>query len=137
MINASTQRVWNVLTKALYLCLPMEKMKIIDENSFSAELPWKLFLIPLRLYLYGKFVDILPFENLSCSLIVKRGVLKSNLKVIFNLGQTNEGLTRLTCSAIVEDKKSGGLAMRCMRRSQVNFVEQVFHEMKFRLKQLC
>ena len=42
VIDAPQKRVWDLLARAVYQSLPLEKIDIVNERTFFAELRWNL-----------------------------------------------------------------------------------------------
>lgn len=135
-IDAPQQRVWSLLARVIYQCLPLEKMDVVNERLFYAELRWNLALIGLRFHLKVEFVDISPPYFLACILSVKRGLIQLGPRVTFALRQVNHHRTEVTCTA-TEENKTGKLMRWAMRRQQQSFAGKMFDSMRARLEQLC
>lgn len=136
-IDGPQQRVWDVLAKAIYQSVPLEKMNIVNEKTFYAELRWNLAFIRLTLNLEAKFVDISPPSFIGCILLVNKGMMRSSLKVMFTLRAVSESRTEVACVATAEGKGTGGILGWILRTGQKTFAGKVFDSLEARLKQLC
>ena len=134
-IEASQQRVWNLLGRVIYQCLPLEKMDIVDETTFYADLRWRLAFINIPLRLRGKFVDISPPSFLGCLLSVKKGIIQRELEVTFRLNPISQDKTEVTCMA--EGEETRPPLKWIVKREQQRFAENVFDSIRARLEQLC
>jgi carbon monoxide dehydrogenase subunit G len=55
VVDASMERVWRLIGKAILSSLPgMEEMEILDENNFRATLKVKVSLLEFKMKLRGK-----------------------------------------------------------------------------------
>jgi hypothetical protein len=136
-VEAPRQRVWNLLAKAIYQCVPLEKMNILNETNFHAELRLNLAFVILRFHLEGKFVDILSPSFLGCILLVNKGIIRLGLKVMFTLREISEDRSEVACVAIAEGKRTGGILGWILGIGQKIFAGRVFDSLEARLKQLC
>ncbi len=104
-VEVTRERVWDLLGRAIFDSLQgMEKMDVIDENNFRAELKAKAFGIPLTMYLTGEMTDILPPEALSVRLTArsKWNLITLVQKITFTSNSAGEGKTTVVCKALVE-----------------------------------
>ena len=93
-INAPPQTVWQLLPRVIYQCLPLEKMDIVDERTFYADLKWLPFA-GSTLHLKGKFVEISPPDFLSCTISVTKGIIRTNGYIYFETGRSGQDRGRL------------------------------------------
>ncbi len=136
VIDAPQQRVWDLLARVIYQCLPLEKMDIVNERTFNAEVRWNLAFIGLTFHLKGEFIDISPPNFLSCALSMKRGLIQLGLKVAFTLRPVNHHKTEVVCR-VEEGKGIRKLVRWVMRKPEQRFAGNVFNSMRVRLEQLC
>jgi len=136
--EASRERVWDLLGTLIFDSLEgLEKMEIIDENNFRAELKAKAFGLPLTWYLRGEMIDISPPQALSVKLAAKS---KWNLitvvqKISFTLNSRGEGRSAMVCQAVAEDLTP---LIRWVFLGQVkSLAQQIFDSIEDRLKQLA
>ena len=134
-IDAPQQRVWKVLGSAVFQCLPLEEMNILNQTTFHAVLRWRLGFISIPLNLRVKLVDIVAPHSLGSVIQAKKGIIQLGLKVTFTLRPVNEGKTEVICSATEEG--TGNIMGRIMRRWQRNFAGQVFDSIRARLEKIC
>ena len=135
--EASPERVWDLLGTLIFDSLEgLEKMEIIDENNFRAELKAKAFGLPLTWHLRGEMIDISPPASLSVKLIAKSkwDLITVVQKITFSLEAVGEGETTLTCRAMAEDLPP---LMRWAMLGEVKkLTQQIFDTIEERLKQL-
>ena len=135
--EASQERVWDLLGTLIFDSLEgLEKMEIIDENNFRAELKAKAFGLPLTWHLRGEMIDITPPTSLSVQLTAKsKGDLITVVqKITFSLDAVGEGETTLICRAVAEDLPP---LMRWAMLGEVKkLAQQIFDTIEERLKQL-
>ncbi len=135
--EASQERVWDLLGTLIFDSLEgLEKMEIIDENNFRAELKAKAFGLPLTWHLRGEMIDITPPASLSVQLTAKsKGDLITVVqKITFSLDAAGEERTTLTCQAVAVDLPP---LMRWVMLGEVRkLAQQIFDTIEERLKQL-
>ncbi len=74
-LEATPERVWDVLGRAIFSGLSgLEKLHIIDENNFEADLKAKAYGIPLTMKLRGEMTDISPPTTLAVKLAVELAI---------------------------------------------------------------
>ncbi len=136
VIEASQQRVWDLLGRTVYGCLPLEKMNIVNETTAYAVLRWRLGFISLPLDLKLELVDISPPGLLGSKIWVKKQVIQLvALKVTFTLRPVNKGRTEVVCTAMEE---GGGTILRWLLGGQQrSFTEGMFDSIRARLERFC
>jgi len=136
--EASQERVWDLLGTLIFDSLDgMEKIEIIDENNFRAELKEKAFGIPLTWYLRGEMIDISPPKTLHVKLTAKSkwNLLTVVQKITFRLNSVGEGKATMVCQALAEDLAP---FIRWVLLGQVKgLAKKIFDSMEERLKQLA
>jgi uncharacterized protein YndB with AHSA1/START domain len=136
--EASRERVWDLLGTLIFDSLEgLEKMEIIDENNFRAELKAKAFGIPLTWHLRGEVIDISPPQALSIKLIArsKWTLIPVVQKITFTLNSMGEGKSGMVCVAVAEDLTP---LIRWVFLGQVkSLAQQIFDSIEERLKQLA
>ena len=136
VIEASQQRVWDLLGRTIYRCLPLEKMNIVNETTAYAVLRWRLGFISLPLNLKLELVDISPPSLLGSKIWVKkRAIQLASLKVEFTLRPIDKDKTEVICTGMEEDR--GTIAGWLVRGQQRSFAEDMFDSIKARLEQFC
>lgn len=135
VIDAHQQRVWELLGSAVFQCLPLEEMNILNQTTFYAVLRWRLGFISIPLNLKVKLVDILAPHSLGSVIWVTRGIIQLGLRATFTLRPVNEAKTEVICSATEEGKES--IMGRIMRRWERSFAEEVFNSIRVRLEKVC
>lgn len=136
VIEAPQQRVWNLLGRTIYRCLPLEKINIVNETTAYAVLRWRFGFVSLPLDLKLELVDISPPSSLGSKIWVKKLAIQLvALKVTFTLRPVNKGKTEVVCTAMEEGR--GTLLGRLMEGQQQSFTEGMFDSLKARLEQFC
>ncbi|MFC2005903.1 hypothetical protein ACFLVG_02965 [Chloroflexota bacterium] len=105
-VEASQERVWDLLGKVILNSLHgLEKMEVMDENNFRAELKARTFGIPLIMRLRGETTDISPPEALSVRLIAKSkwDLITLVQRITFTLNSAGEEKVTLVCKAVAEE----------------------------------
>jgi hypothetical protein len=133
VIEAPQQQVWKVLGSAIFQCLPLEEMNIIDQKNFQAVLKWRLGFFSIPLNLKGKVTDILSPDLMSFVIQVEKWLLRMSLKVTFTLKQVNEGSTEIAGIATVGKQTLIG---RIMSGQQRSFATKTFDEIMARLQEV-
>ena len=135
--EASHERVWDLLGTLIFDSLEgLEKMEIIDENNFRAELKAKAFGLPLTWHLRGEMIDISPPTSLSVQLTAKSkwDLIMVGQKITFSLDAAGEERTTLTCRAVAVDLPP--LIRWVMLGEVKKLAQQIFDTIEERLKQL-
>ena len=137
-IDASQERVWNLLGRVIFHSLPgLERIQIKDQDRFSALLRVKLALITLNMEVNAEMVDISPPHSLAVVLHMKGmgGMFRLNQKVIFALSSVNQGKTEVIAKATGENV--GPLFRTILRRKAKSFAHDTFRGIEERLEQLA
>ncbi len=136
--EASRERVWDLLGTLIFDSLEgLEKMEIIDENHFRAELKAKAFGVPLTWYLRGEMIHISPPEALGVRLTAKSkwNLITMVQRITFGIQAKGEGGSAMHCTAVAEDLTS---LIRWIFLGQVkSLTRQIFDGIEERLKQFA
>ncbi len=136
--EASQQRVWDLLGMLIFDSLHgLEKMEIIDENNFRAELKVKAFAIPLTMHLRGEMLDISPPKTLSVKLTAQSqwNLMDVAQKITFSLNSIGEGKATMVCRAVAENLSP---FIRWVLLGQVkSLAKQIFDSIEEGLKRLA
>ncbi|MFC1987530.1 SRPBCC domain-containing protein [Chloroflexota bacterium] len=136
VIEASHERVWDLVANVILQCLPLEKIDIISESAFNAVLRWKLGFVSLPMNLKGELVDISPPTSLTCMLRVEVAIMRLAVKVRIVLAPVSQGKkTEVVCTA--QDAGTIAILRWVMGRQQQRFAGNTFDSIKKRLEQLC
>ena len=136
VIEASQQRVWDLLGRTVYRCLPLEKMNAVSETTAYAVLRLRLAFISLPLNVKVELVDISPPSSLGSKIWVKKRVIKLvALKVTFTLRPVDEGKTEVVCTAMEDGRRT--MLGWLVRGQQRSFTEGMFDSIRARLEQFC
>ena len=135
VIDAPLEKVWRLLGSAVFQCLPLEMMNIVDQTHFSAILRWKLLFVKIPLNIKSVMDNIVPPTTFGCVIRVEKSIMKLGTRVTFNLKAIGEDKTEINCVATAEGNRS--LLGRITRGQQRSFAENVFSSIQKRLQQLC
>ena len=138
IIGASQERVWDLLGKAIFYCLPeLEKIKVVSQSTFYATLRFRVAFTWLTLNLKGELADVSPPDFMVSILKVKSkwGIIQLLLKTTFKLRSVDEGRTEVVCRATVEQMGAilGWTLIKKQRSLAVNTLDCI----ERRLKQVC
>ncbi len=136
--DASQERVWDLLGTLIFDSLAgLQKMEIIDENNFRAELKSKAFGVPLTWHLRGEITDISPPSSLTVKLTAKSkgDLIAVRQKITFSLHSVGEGKSTMVCQAVAEDLAP--LIRRFFLGQVKSLTKQIFDSLAERLRQLA
>jgi hypothetical protein len=134
-IKSDQQKVYKVLGNAIFQCLPLEEMNILDVKNFQAVMRYRLGFINLPLKLKGKLVDVSSPVLLSFVIRVEKGFLQMVLKTTFMLKQIDEANTGVACIAVEDGKRT--IIGRITRGQQHDFAMKLFDAMQAQLQKAC
>jgi len=82
----------------------MERVKILDQDNFSALVRVKAGLFKLKMYLIGEIVEVSPPKSLVVIIKLKSmcAIIQLSQRVIFLLSSVDEGNTEVTCQVVME-----------------------------------
>ena len=136
--EASRERVWDLLGTLIFDSLSgLEKMEIIDENNFRAELKAKAFGLPLVFSLRGEMIDISPPSALTVKLSTasKWNLVTLVQRIAFQVEPGSDGGATMICRAAAEDLSP---LIRWVLLGQVkSMAAEIFDSMERGLKQLA
>ena len=105
-VETSQERVWRLIGKAIFSCLPgMENVEILDENNFRALMKERVLGFKVSLKLTGEIVEMEPPDSFSVKLLLKSGLFRLDQKVTFTTIRVEEGKTTVDCKATIENLK--------------------------------
>ena len=134
VFNAPQERVWNLLGGAIYQCLPVEKVDIINEWLFNADLKLQFGLIRIPLKLTVELTEINPPESLATIIQVMLGAIHFLISVNFTLRQADADKTEVI--GIAKDEGGQVVWRWILAKQRREFAEKVFDSIEARLKQL-
>ncbi len=104
IIDASRQRIWDLLLRATMRLLPFERCNIRSQTEFSAVLKMKVGPITLPMQVEMEIVDIVPPESMDTMLKAKGmgGIAWINQKSTFKLTAIDEGKTEVEAKIFAE-----------------------------------
>lgn len=137
-VAAPRERVWRLIGKVIFGILPgMEKVEILDENSFRAILRMKVLGVRLIMRLKGEMVDVSPPESFSVILLLEGpgGLFKAKQKVTFAMTPVENGKTSVACKATIENMEP--LPRLLLLGQAQRFANSTFAAIEKRLKELA
>ncbi len=136
VIKSSQERVWELLGRTVYRCVPLEKMNIINETTADAIFRWKLCFLRLPLDIRVQLVDISPPSFLGSKIRVRKGIFQmAALEAIFALKPIDNSNTEVTCTGI--EQKGINVIGQLLRGPQRRFTEDIFNSIRSQLELLC
>lgn len=96
--------MWEYIGRAIFRSFPMERLNILDQNNFRAQLTVKVSLLKIKMYLKGEIIDVSRPQSLEVMINLKsRGaIIQLSQKVLFSLIAVNGGNTKVTCDVLME-----------------------------------
>lgn len=134
-INAPQERVWGLLPQVVYQCLPVEKVDIVNEWLFYANLKLRLGFVGLPLKLKVELVDISPPSSFGTRIWIRAGIMRFVMAVTFSLQSANGGKTEVICTA--KDEGEQAISKWAFVGQRRRFASNVFDSVMARLQQLC
>jgi carbon monoxide dehydrogenase subunit G len=138
VVNASMERVWRLIGKAILSSLPgMEEMEILDENNFRAMLKVKVSYLEFKMKLRGEIADMVPPDSLTVNIGLAGvgGHFKMNQKVALTMTSAEGGKTMVACKAMALD--IGPLSRLLFLGPARRFAQSVFQTIETRLQDLA
>ena len=135
VVEASHRRVWDLLATVVYQLLPLEKVDIVNADSFHAVMKMGIGFIKFPLDVQGKIVDTARPSSYGCAMLVKRGPIKVGVKVVITLRAVDESKTEVFCIAMEEGKRT--IMGWVLREPQRKFALNMFDSIAARLQRLC
>lgn len=135
VIDATRQRIWDLLLRATLRLMPFEKCYIESDTEFSAVLKMKMAFITMPMQMHIKIVDMAPPQTMVTALKAKGmgGLAWINQKSTFTLTQVDENKTEVTCRIEAEDM---ALLLRWFFLPKVkSFAQDAYKGLEERLKQ--
>ncbi|MBN1228035.1 MAG: hypothetical protein JXA79_13670 [Deltaproteobacteria bacterium] len=134
-VNASIQRIWKLLLKALLRCLVLERMKPVSVKLVHALLRVKVGFITFPMNLTVEVIDMMPNDSLVTSITVqapgKLFCLKQ--KCTFKLTSHENNRTEITCQMLVEKM---GIVKKIFLLPEIRkFSQNTFNNLEDLLKQ--
>jgi len=104
IIDASRERIWDLLLRTTLRLMPFERCNIHSQNEFSAILRVKIAFISLPMQVEIKIVDIVPPETLNTILKAKGmgGIVWLDQKSTFKLMPIDEDKTEIDAKIVAE-----------------------------------
>jgi carbon monoxide dehydrogenase subunit G len=137
-VAASRERVWRLIGKVIFGILPgLEKVEILDENTFRAILKMKVLWVRWSMKVRGEMVDISPPESFSVKLFIESpgGLFTMEQKVTLAMTIVDKSQTEVGCKATAD---SMGIPFRVLLLGQARrFARSTFEAIEKRLKELA
>ena len=135
VLESSPEEVWDLLASVIFQQMPLERVDILDLDSFNAVLKWRPGFFNLPLDVRGELRDVSRPDSLGCSILIKMGPVKLGVTTSMTLREIEGGKVEVLCEAVEE----GGSAFmgRIMRGQQRKFALKMFDSIEERLRQLC
>ncbi len=133
-VEISQERVWRLMGKAIFSCLPgMENIEILDENNFRALMKERVLGLKVPLKLTGEIVEMEPPDSFSVKLLLESGLFRMDQKVTFITMSVEEGKTSVDCKAAVENLEF--MARLFLVGRARSFARSTFEAIEKRLKE--
>ncbi len=134
LVETSQERVWRLIGKAIFSCLPgMENIEILDENNFRALMKERVLGLKVPLKLTGEIVEMEPPDSFSVKLFLESGLFRMDQKVTFTTVSVEEGKTSVDCKATVENLEF--LTRLFLVERARSFARSTFEAIEKRLKE--
>ena len=134
VLQASRQRVWDLLASTIIQCMPVEQMEIVDDSTFHALLKVKIGFVEIPFRLKVRAAEIDPIASLGTLVTVGKGRFQSSLKVGYLLAELGEERTAVTCTA---SEEGSSFLMRLLRAEQRKFAKRMFDAIRDDLERNC
>ncbi|MBI4319331.1 MAG: hypothetical protein HY675_12645 [Chloroflexi bacterium] len=105
VIDASRERIWDLIDRALFSTLDLQRMSVVDEHNITAQVPVKMGPIKIPMDLRVEITDATPLENLAATLHVKSkgGIIRLSTQTSIRLSRVGEDKTEVACTAAAEE----------------------------------
>ena len=103
VIEAARERVWGLLPFSIFNGVEgIEKISVLSEKVFRAEMPIRLSFIRLKAHLSGKIMDIHEPETLAVALEAKviGGLIQVKQNIVFTLNSSHVDETEVSCEVV-------------------------------------
>ena len=134
IVPAPQARVWELLGRVIYRSLPLERIDLVNEQLFYADMLLKI-IIPLKFHLRVAFKDVAPPRLMSCDISTEKGLVKVKLKVQFELRTASADRTEVSCR--VEEGGLNPLLRVALRRQLSKFAFQTLNSVEAQLYNSC
>ena len=134
-IDASRERIWSLILKAVLRFMPFERMEILSEKNFRALLRIKMGFISLPMKVNIEIADISAPESLVTLIKAKgmRDMVWLNQKSTFKLTKIGEGKTEIACE--LEEEGMASLLRMLFLPKVRSFAGDAFKSFEERLRQ--
>lgn len=137
-IQASQERVWDILGIAVMRSLPLEQMLVADESNFTAILMVPLTLFHLSFSIKAS-LDLDPPNSLVCLIQGKSkwGIVQPTLKVSFVLEADGENKTSIRSFARREGSGKRNIMEWVLRGKEKSFTVDILSNVQRTLERLA
>ncbi len=134
VLNAPQERVWGLLGGVIYQCLPVEKVDVINEWLFNAELKLRFGFTRIPLKLKVELTEINPPGSLGTKIRIRVGIVQFLMAVTFMLRQVNGDKTEVI--GMAKDEGRQAISRWVLSKQRRDFAEKIFDSVEARLRQL-
>jgi hypothetical protein len=129
------QVVWEALGRAIYRDLPLERIDIVNEHLFYADMRWKSGL-PLVCRIKVTLTQISAPERLDCVIGIHKGIIKLDIGVNFELRQIDLQITSVDCTVVIHPGMAAWLSYLVNRQLR-SFAGEIVETIGGQLQRLC
>jgi hypothetical protein len=133
-VPAPQESVWEPLGRVIYQSLPLERINLVNEKLFYADVLLKT-IIPLKFHLKVALKDVDPPRMMVCAISTKKGPVKIKLKVRFEIQAAGTDQTKVSCR--VEEGGLNPLLRIAFRRQLSKFAFRTLNSVETQLYQSC
>lgn len=136
-LQASHERVWDVLGIAVMRCLPLEQMRVQDESSFTAMLMVPMAFFRLAFNVNG-LLELDPPNSLICLIEgeSKWKLVQPKLRVGFHLKADGEKRTSIRFYALREGKGRRNIIEWLLVGKEKSFAKDIVNSVRKSLEQI-
>lgn len=100
-VEASRDRVWDLLPRVIFNSAGLEKINIINDRCFGAEMPLRLSFVNIHVPLVGEIVDVVELETLAVTIdgTVLWGLIGLKQKITFTFTSKDSNKTEVSYKA--------------------------------------
>ena len=134
-IDASQERIWSLIIKAVLRFMPFERMEVLSEKNFRALLRIKVGFISMPMKVNMEIVSIAAPESLVTVIKAKgiRGMIWLDQKSTFKLTKIGENKTEIACE--LEEEGMSPILRMFLLPMVKSFAKDAFNKFEERLRQ--
>ncbi len=136
IIDASPERVWELIGEAMFSALKLEGVRVTDAFNFSALLRLRIGFFKMPLSIMGRFIETSPSRFLAATVEVKgmRGVIWLNMRLNIAFTSVDKDKTEVATEMIAAGM---GILVRIFLSWKVkSFINEMLDGIERELKQL-